>query len=170
MKRIVLVKIGGREVHLLRLLGILIMTASVIFMISSTSDMFFRVKQIENAMSTPAVANSVFGVSPSDITIDLMIGYFLVPMGWLIVELGVLIIGAMVYKSGNMLLPLEEVIKGEEGSEIGNQHLDLTGFYLSCLQPNKIFYSILGCHIYKPLSYYTIKYYGKRFGVFNCFN
>ncbi len=111
MQRVVLVKIAGRHVHLLRLLGILIVVASILLVMSSLSYLFLRAKQIALAMSDDSVAKMKFGLESKDITADTAIGYFLEPIGWLIIWLGLMVIGAMVYKSGGVFIPIEEEIK-----------------------------------------------------------
>ncbi len=106
-----MMEIGGRQVYLLRLLGILIVVASLILAISSTSELFMRAKQVKSAMGNSKLALSYFGVQPSDLTAEMAIGYFLEPIGWLVIWLSVMVIGTMVYKSSGVFIPVKEEIK-----------------------------------------------------------
>ncbi len=114
MKRLVMVKLGRRKVHLMKTLGILISTGSLLFVLSSLSQLFLRVKQIESALSDNSIAMQLLGIPAKNISPDLIVGYFLEPIGWVVLWLAVLVIGVLIYRSGEIIIPIEEEIKEEK--------------------------------------------------------
>ncbi len=111
MKRVVLLKIGKRNIQLLKVLGVLVMLGALIMMIAVLSNLAARVQQLNLATQSVKIAQDVFGVMPSQITPELTIGYLLSPIGWILLWMGVFVIGVMVYKAGGLFLPIEEEVK-----------------------------------------------------------
>ncbi len=111
MRRVVILKMGKRNIQLLRVLGMFIVIASVLLMISSISDIFFRVQQLGIASENDAFAKEVIGLPASAVTVETSVGYIIAPMGYLFLWFGLFVIGVIVYKSGSLFLPIEEEVK-----------------------------------------------------------
>jgi len=111
MKRVVLLKVGKRNIQLLRILGVLVMLGSLVLMIAVLSNLTARAQQLNLATQNTEIAQQVFGVTPSQITPELSVGYLLTPIGWILLWMGVFVIGVMVYKAGSLFLPIEEEVK-----------------------------------------------------------
>ncbi len=115
MHRVILLKIGGAKVHLVKIVGALLVFGGGLGVLDSIAILFRILKQVEIASTNPALAESVFGLTQSALTSDIILGYLMGPMALFMVWLAVFVVGAMVYRSGNIILPIEEDIQERRG-------------------------------------------------------
>ncbi len=113
MHRIIILKVGGKRLHLLKVTGSLVVVGAALGVLSAIASMFRLLKQLELAQLNPQLAAQAFGLTPSAITSDIALGLFMAPSAWLMFWIALFVIGAMVYRSGNVLLPIEEEVEKE---------------------------------------------------------
>ncbi|MCD6523001.1 MAG: hypothetical protein J7K68_04585 [Candidatus Diapherotrites archaeon] len=111
MHRIVLLKIGGKRLQLIKIVGALIVCAASLGVLDSIATLFRIIKQVEIAKTSEQIALSVFGLPPTALTSDVVMGFFMLPTAIFMLWLAVFVIGAMVYRSGGVILPVEENVE-----------------------------------------------------------
>ena len=114
MHRVILLRIGGKKLHLLKMTGALVVVGAALGVLGTVSSMFRIIKQLELAQSSTELAIQVFGLLPSALSGDLMLGYFMIPSAWFMFWLALFIAGAILYRSGSIILPIEEEIDVEK--------------------------------------------------------
>lgn len=114
MRKVVLFKIGGKKVHLLKVVGALVALGSAFGVLRAVSMFFTLSSQVGLAKSNSEVSMSVFGLLPQSLTDAVLLGHFMEPLVWLFLWLGLLVLGVLVYRSGNIVIPVEEEIRKEE--------------------------------------------------------
>ena len=114
MHRIILLRVGGKKLHLLKMTGALVVVGSALGVLGSIATMFRLIKQMGLAQLNSQLAIQVFGLTPDAITGDVALGLFMNPSAWFMFWLALFIIGAMIYRSGNVIVPIEEEISTEK--------------------------------------------------------
>ncbi len=114
MHRVILLRVGGKKLHLLKMTGALVLVGAGLGVLGTVAELFKLIKQMELAQSNPTLAIQVFGLLPEALTSDLMLGFFMTPSAWFMFWLALFIVGAMVYRSGSLVLPIEEEIEVEK--------------------------------------------------------
>lgn len=114
MHRVILLRVGGKKLHLLKMTGALVVVGAALGVLGTISSMFKMVKQLELAQANPQLALQVFGLTTEALTSDLMLGLFMEPSAWFMFWLALFIIGAMIYRSGSIVVPIEEEIETEK--------------------------------------------------------
>ena len=108
MHRVIFLKVGGQRLHLLKMLGALVLVGSALGVLGTVASMFRLIVQIELAQGSGVLAMQVFGLTPEALTGDIILGLFMVPSAWFMFWLALFIVGAMVYRSGSLVIPIEE--------------------------------------------------------------
>ena len=114
MHRIILLRVGGQKLHLLKMVGAFVVVGSALGVLGSISTMFRLVKQIGLAQLNPQLAVQTFGLTSETLTGDVALGLFMNPSAWFMFWLAFFIVGAMIYRSGNVIVPIEEEINTEK--------------------------------------------------------
>jgi len=114
MHRIILLKIGGKRLHLVKVVGALLVCGACLGVLDSIAALFRIVKQVELSQVNPQLAVSVFGLTAEALTSDVVLGFFMLPTAVFMIWLAVFVVGAMVYRSGGIILPIEEDIEVEK--------------------------------------------------------
>jgi len=114
MHRIILLRVGGKRLHLLKMTGALVVVGSALGVLGTISTMFRLIKQIELAQLNTQLAIQTFGLTANAITSDIALGLFMAPSAWFMFWLALFIMGAMIYRSGNVIVPIEEEIDTEK--------------------------------------------------------
>jgi hypothetical protein len=108
MHRVILLKVGGAKVHLLKVVGALLVCGGALGVLSAIAELFRTIKQVELAATAPALAEQVFGLTQAALTSDVILGLLTGPAAFFMIWLAVFVAGAMVYRSGSVILPIEE--------------------------------------------------------------
>ncbi|HLC47592.1 MAG TPA: hypothetical protein VJI13_00825 [Candidatus Norongarragalinales archaeon] len=115
MRRIMWFKIGGQTLHLLKLLGIFILAASLLKVGESSYGIFVTASKAEAATFNPEKIPVLFGWSlggPSpeskEFEFQDYVGVMMGPLASFFFWLGLATLGLMVYQSGKIIFPLEE--------------------------------------------------------------
>lgn len=114
MHRVILLRVGGKKFHLLKMTGALVLVGAALGVLGTIASLFKIIKQIELAQINSEIAIQVFGLLPEAITGDVILGLVMIPSAWFMFWLAAFIIGAMIYRSGNLVLPIEEEIEIEK--------------------------------------------------------
>ncbi len=109
MKRVILLKIGKTRLHLLKMVGLLVIIGSAFGFLSSVSDILVVLKQASLASTSTNAALTFFKLPQNMITPDVILGRTMEPIAGMMLWLGLLLIGAILYKLEGALLPIEEV-------------------------------------------------------------
>ncbi|MBI1973210.1 hypothetical protein HYS54_00200 [Candidatus Micrarchaeota archaeon] len=117
MHRVVILKIGGARLHMLKLIGMLVMLGSALMVL----DNVYKVGVVVDTLTTvnegkvPVQAQLDLNgfivqqtLKPNDANTQL--GLLLVPLAGILFWVVVLLFGTMVYKYGGLILPVEEDI------------------------------------------------------------
>ncbi len=114
MHRVILLRIGGQKLHLLKMTGALVLVGASLGVLGTVSSMFKLIKQVELAQTNSQIALQVFGLTNNALSGDLVLGMFMEPSAGFMFWLALFVIGAMVYRSGSIVLPIEEDIETEK--------------------------------------------------------
>lgn len=114
MHRVMLLRIGGQKLHLLKMVGALILTGAALGVLGTIAELFKIIKQFGLAQTNPPLAMHVFGMTQEALTGDVMLGFFMMPSAWFMLWLALFIVGAMIYRSGSLVLPIEEEVEVEK--------------------------------------------------------
>lgn len=116
-------KIGGQTLHLLKLLGIFILAASLLKVGDSSYNIFLTASKAQAAMDNPDRISYLFGWSiggqspeggPCSTTciknfeLQDAIGVMMGPLANFFFWLGLATLGLMIYQSGKIIFPIEE--------------------------------------------------------------
>jgi hypothetical protein len=116
MHRVVMLKIGGRQVHLLKLAGAFVIFWAALMLLSSIYQMFWIAEVIQSANlgNYEAVTMNLNGmmVTKPLVTGDgnTQAGLLLPPIASLMFWAALLLVGGMIYKAGALVLPMDEQI------------------------------------------------------------
>ena len=102
---------GGQRFHLLKMTGALILVGAALGVLGTVSSIFRLIKQVELAQTNALIATQVFGLTSDALSGDLVLGMFMEPSAWFMFWLALFIIGAMIYRTGSIVLPIEEDIE-----------------------------------------------------------
>lgn len=115
MRRIMWFKIGGQTLHLLKLLGIFILAASLLKVGEASYGIFLTASKAETAYYFPdriplLFGWSIGGQSPIEKEFEFqdMVGVMMGPLANFFFWLGAATLGLMVYQSGKIIFPVEE--------------------------------------------------------------
>jgi len=114
MHRVVIMKIGGKRLHLLKLTGAFIVFWAALMLLSSVYQMFWvaQIVQSANAGAYEAVTMNLNGVLVTKPIVagdgSTQAGLLLPPIASIMFWSAVLLLGGMVYKAGGIILPIEE--------------------------------------------------------------
>ena len=111
MHRVMLIRIGGRKLHLLKMVGALVLAGAALGVISTVAELFRIIKQFQLAQTNSALSMQVFGLLPEALTSDVVVGFFMQPSAWFMLWLALFIIGVMIYRSGSLVVPIEEDVE-----------------------------------------------------------
>jgi hypothetical protein len=117
MHRIVLIKIAGKQVHLLKLAGAFIVFWAALMLLSSVFQMFWvaQVVASANAGNTESVTVDLNGMSVSKpITAgdsSTETGLLLPPIASIMFWSAIVLLGGMVYKMGGIAFPIDERVQ-----------------------------------------------------------
>ena len=106
MHRIVLVGVGERKVHLLRIVGALVIFGSALGVLDKIAQILRLMIQLHAARADPFFSLYVFGLKTSALTNEVMLGFFMEPIAFLFLWLALFCIGVMIYKSGEIVIPI----------------------------------------------------------------
>ena len=111
MHRVIFLRVGGKKLHLLKMMGALIVVGSAMGVLGIVAELFRLIKQLGLAKTNSQIALQVFGLMPEALTNDIALGFFMGPSAWFMFWLALFIAGAMIYRSGSIVLPIEEEIE-----------------------------------------------------------
>jgi len=114
MHRIVIMKIGGKKLHLLKLAGAFLVFWAALMLLSSVYQMFWvaQIVQSANAGNYETITLNLNGMTvtepirPGDG--NMQAGLLLPPIASIMFWSALLLLGGMVYKTGGVILPIEE--------------------------------------------------------------
>jgi len=124
MKRVVLLRFGGRDVHLPKLIGAFILFAAILMFFRATAVMFdswdITKDCIDNATTPETVLscqNSIYTVTgiflkpgAGEITARQLLEIFLGPIANLLFWGAAVVLGLLLYRTGNLVIPIEETV------------------------------------------------------------
>jgi hypothetical protein len=108
MHRVILLKIGGKRLHLLKIAGALVLSGAALGVLATVAEVFRIIKQVELSKSNAALALEAFNLPSSALSNDVVLGLLMQPIAFFMLWLALFVAGAMVYRSGNLVLPIEE--------------------------------------------------------------
>jgi len=114
MHRIMIMRIGGRRLHLLKLAGAFIVFWAALMLLSSVYQMFWvaQIVQSANAGAYEAVTMELNGVQVTKPIVagdgSTQAGLMLPPIASIMFWSALLLLGGMVYKAGGLVLPIDE--------------------------------------------------------------
>lgn len=108
MHRVVIATVGERRLHLLKLAGAFIIFGSALGVLDSISWMFRIVKQIEAINVNPELSLTFFQLPAKAVTGDVILGLFMMPSAMLLLWLALFCVGAMIYRTGEIIIPVEK--------------------------------------------------------------
>jgi len=114
MHRIMIMRIGGRRLHLLKLAGAFVIFWAALMLLSSVYQMFWvaQIVQSANAGTYEAVTMELNGVLVTKPIVagdgSTQAGLMLPPIASIMFWSALLLVGGMVYKAGGLVLPIDE--------------------------------------------------------------
>ncbi len=111
MRRIVWFKIGGKNLHLLKLAGSFFVFAAVLMVAFSAYKIFVTVDKANYAQLRPEAVTQLFGWgigAPYYFGSEDVLGVLLQPIAEFLFWLGTAVIALMIYQSGKVVFPVEE--------------------------------------------------------------
>lgn len=115
MRRIMWFRIGGQTLHLLKLLGIFLVAASLLKVGEASYDIFVTASKAEAAQYNPDKISYLFGWSVGGASPDAKefefqdyVGVMMRPLANFFFWLGIATLAMMVYQSGKIIFPIEE--------------------------------------------------------------
>jgi len=125
--RIMFFKVGGRNVHLPKLMGAFVLVAAFLMFCTSVSQMFEsweNAKFIDNCLGQASASLSIedkqtcqqsayyaglfVRLDQKALTAKQFLGMILQPIAMMLLWIVVLVFGAMLYLSGKLIIPIEE--------------------------------------------------------------
>lgn len=119
-------RFGGREVHMPRLIGAFILFSALLFFVQASAQMFNswdNIKEVNQCLASPdfsrafcqeAAQKSIglyVSLGQEELSLRQFWSVILGPMATVLFWLAVLFLGWMVYRTGDLVLPIEEVEK-----------------------------------------------------------
>jgi hypothetical protein len=115
MHRIVLLRIGGKKLHLLKLVGSFTLFGAALGSLDALSQVFLRAEQISIAQANPEFAINVLGITTARLVGErgtgFILGFLMQPLAAFMFWLALFLVGAMVYRTGGFIVPIEEDIE-----------------------------------------------------------
>ena len=126
MRRIMFFRVAGRDVYLPRLVGAFILLAALLMFIQASAKMFDswdNLKEVENCLAVARTEPEFFPtcqqnakasldlyvrLGQDNLTARQFFGALLVPIAMLLFWLAVLFVGWIFYKTGEVVVPIEE--------------------------------------------------------------
>jgi len=111
MHRMLWLKIGGRNVHLLKLAGSFFVFAFVLKALEAAYQVFVTVNKAIYAQANPTLINYLFGWSiaaPAHFSNEDVVGVMLGPIANFLFWMGLAILALIIYQSGRVIVPIEE--------------------------------------------------------------
>jgi hypothetical protein len=112
--RVVIARIGDKKIHLLKTVGVLIVLASLLGVLDCVATLSRTAMQVGLASEAGLgdfYSVQVFGLDSASLTDQVVLGFFMLPMAFLLLWISVLVIGVMVYRSGGIIIE-EESVRG----------------------------------------------------------
>lgn len=110
MHRVVTFEVGGRRLHLLKVIGFFISLGAVIMIFSEA----FHLTFIASAISNPgnySVNIASINVALQDADLNTRSGLFLGPVAGILFWAAILVVGLIVFRSSKLVLPVDEYFK-----------------------------------------------------------
>ncbi len=119
-------RFGGRDVHMPRLIGAFILFAALLFFLQASAQMFAswdNLKEVNKCLATPEVSRSFcqefsrdalnvyVSSSQEELSTRQFWGVILGPIGSILLWLAVLFFGLLIYRTGDLVIPIEESIR-----------------------------------------------------------
>lgn len=104
--------------HLLKLIGAFILLGAALMLLSNVYKMLWIASIVGdvNSGASRTIAMDLAGVSVSEQLmandVNTQLGLLLVPVAGIMFWAAILVLGAVIYKTGGIILPIEEEIKG----------------------------------------------------------
>ncbi|MFQ5406760.1 MAG: hypothetical protein ACE5DI_06410 [Candidatus Micrarchaeia archaeon] len=119
MHRMIWLKIGGRRLHLFKLLGAVFGWAAALKLFESAYLIFLEVSKLKAAMVTASLVQEFYGWSMDsvslvegvvayNVSLQDVLGVMAAPVANLLFWFGVVFVAIMVYRSGIVFFPIEE--------------------------------------------------------------
>ena len=110
MHRLVTLKIGGKKFYLLKLIGAFIAFGAALMLLSGVYQMTWVASVIDSANQGEVVTLNTLGIGHNLEADDVstQMGLFLVPAASIMFWAAILIIGTVIYKTGSIIVPVEE--------------------------------------------------------------
>lgn len=123
MHRLIYFRVGGREVHMPKLIGAFVLFAALLYFIQASAVMFNswdNLKEINTCLKEPAndpffcqdmaikSSNLYVRLDQDSLSTRQFWGVLLGPIASVLVWLAALFIGWIIYKTGDVVLPIEE--------------------------------------------------------------
>ncbi|MFH1780104.1 MAG: hypothetical protein ABH803_03085 [Candidatus Micrarchaeota archaeon] len=112
--RIFWLRIGGKNLHLLKLVGAFFTLGAVLKVAESAYNIFVTVEKARAAMLNPQLVGQLFGWSinsdfvSSTFTNEDFLGVMLGPVATFLFWLGIAFVAFVIYQSGRVIVPIEE--------------------------------------------------------------
>ncbi|MFH1587930.1 MAG: hypothetical protein ABIA76_01165 [Candidatus Diapherotrites archaeon] len=133
LRRLMWFRVGDREVHLPKLIGAFILTAALLMLVASIAGMFDKWDSVTNYKGCINSVDATLGNYEAQIQdcrdtlynqtgLYLMVGQWeptlrqtvqllLEPIAWIMFWIAALLFGWVLYKSGDLILPIEQVTR-----------------------------------------------------------
>ncbi|MEK6941568.1 MAG: hypothetical protein AABW85_01810 [archaeon] len=123
MRRLLFFRVGGRDVHMPKLIGAFVLFAALLYFIQASALMFNswdNLKEVDSCLHDSGVdhfycqdiafksTGLYVRVDQSALSMRQFWGVLLGPIANVLVWLAVLFIGWLIYKTGDLVLPIEE--------------------------------------------------------------
>jgi len=111
MHRVIWFGIGGRRIHLLKLVGSFLLLWAVLKVAESAYQIFVTIQKSIYAQLRPELIPQLFGWSiaaPYSFSSEDMLGVILGPVAGFVFWLAVALVALMIYQSGRVVFPIEE--------------------------------------------------------------
>lgn len=106
MHRVVIASVGKRRIHLLKLVGALVLFGSALGVLDAVAWIFRVIKQIEAVNVNPELSFMIFKLPAKALTGDVILGLFMMPAAMMLLWLALFCIGAMIYRTGEIIIPV----------------------------------------------------------------
>jgi hypothetical protein len=103
--------VGGKRLHMLKLIGAFVLLAAVLMVAKSAYDIFVVVNKAIYAQMKPELVGQLFGWgigAPYAFSTEDILGVLLGPIAAFLFWLAIAIVGVGIYQAGRVVLPIEE--------------------------------------------------------------
>lgn len=126
LRKLMFFRFGGREVHMPRLIGAFILFSALLFFVQASAQMFNswdNIKEVNRCLASNDFSRTFcqetaekslglyVGLDQKELSLRQFWSVILGPMATVLFWLAVLFLGWMVYRTGDLVLPIEEVEK-----------------------------------------------------------